>query len=93
MRAHLLTLWRLVALAVFLQLTLADAHKLALQNNPQVASSSYTAQAAAQVALEGSDWKRMRPADRERLLFRLADAVEADQGHPAELDSWTMAKL
>jgi|GEM_PF-6429974 len=48
---------------------------------------------AAQVALEGSDWKRMRPADRERLLFRLADAVEADQGHPAELDSWTMAKL
>ncbi len=35
-----------------LQLSLADAHKLALQNNPQVASSSYTAQAAAQVALE-----------------------------------------
>jgi outer membrane protein len=35
-----------------LQLTLADAQKLALQNNPQVASSSFTAQAAAQVALE-----------------------------------------
>ncbi|MGH7743643.1 MAG: aldehyde dehydrogenase family protein [Candidatus Dormibacteria bacterium] len=42
---------------------------------------------AARKALEGNDWKRMRPADRERLLFRLADAVEADRDHLAELES------
>ena len=35
-----------------LQLTLADAQKLALQNNPQVAVSRYTADAAAQVTAE-----------------------------------------
>src|SRR5262249_9783367 len=33
-------------------LTLADAQKIALQNNPQVASSIYSAQAAAQVPPE-----------------------------------------
>jgi len=43
--------------------------------------------AAARAALEGDSWKRFRPADRERLLFRLADAVEADREHLAELES------
>jgi len=41
---------------------------------------------AAQSALNGS-WSKLRPADRERLLFRLADAVEADTPHLAELES------
>jgi phenylacetaldehyde dehydrogenase len=41
---------------------------------------------AAQSALNGS-WSKLRPADRERLLFRLADAVEADAQHLAELES------
>jgi phenylacetaldehyde dehydrogenase len=43
--------------------------------------------AAARSALEDGAWKRFRPADRERLLFRLADAVEADADHLAELES------
>lgn len=42
---------------------------------------------AARFALEDSAWKRLRPADRERLLFRLADALEADGDHLAELES------
>ncbi|HEX7391093.1 MAG TPA: aldehyde dehydrogenase family protein [Acidiphilium sp.] len=33
--------------------------------------------AAARAAFEGP-WRRMRPADRERLLLKLADAIEAD---------------
>lgn len=48
--------------------------------------------AAAQTAFEGKDWKPMRPADRERLLFRLADAVEADREHLAELESLNNGK-
>src|ERR1700677_3281344 len=43
--------------------------------------------AAACSALEDTAWKHLRPADRERLLFRLADAVEADGDHLAELES------
>ena len=35
-----------------LQLTLAAAHKLAIQNNPQLTASRYTAEAAAQVSVE-----------------------------------------
>lgn len=42
---------------------------------------------AARAALEEGPWKRFRPADRERLLFRLADAVEANREHLAELES------
>jgi phenylacetaldehyde dehydrogenase len=41
---------------------------------------------AAQSALNGP-WSKLRPADRERLLFRLADAVDADAEHLAELES------
>ncbi|MFZ0686220.1 MAG: aldehyde dehydrogenase family protein [Terriglobales bacterium] len=51
------------------------------------ASDVDAAVAAARSALESSAWKRLRPADRERLLFRLADAVEADGDHLAELES------
>lgn len=51
------------------------------------ASDIDAAVAAARSALESSAWKRLRPADRERLLFRLADAVEADGDHLAELES------
>jgi len=43
--------------------------------------------AAARSAFEGSEWKSTRPADRERMLFRLADAVEQDADHLAELES------
>jgi len=43
--------------------------------------------AAARSALEGKAWRAFRPADRERLLFRLADAIEADADHLAELES------
>ncbi len=35
-----------------LQLTLAAAHKLALQNNPQLTASRYTAEAAAELPKE-----------------------------------------
>jgi len=42
---------------------------------------------AAHDAFESGPWARLRPADRERLLFRLADAVEADLDHLAELES------
>ena len=38
--------------------------------------------AAARHAFEASEWSRMRPVDRERLLLRLADLVEA---HAQEL--------
>jgi phenylacetaldehyde dehydrogenase len=48
--------------------------------------------AAARKALESGDWKRLRPADRERLLFRLADAVDSDQDHLAELESLNNGK-
>jgi phenylacetaldehyde dehydrogenase len=43
--------------------------------------------AAARSAFDGAEWKRTRPADRERLLFRLAHAVEQDADHLAELES------
>ena len=42
---------------------------------------------AAHAAISGSPWKGLRPADRERLLFALAEAVEADKDHLAELES------
>jgi phenylacetaldehyde dehydrogenase len=46
---------------------------------------------AAHSALNGS-WSKFRPADRERLLFRLADAIEADAQHLAELESLNNGK-
>lgn len=41
---------------------------------------------AAQRAFEGSEWRDLRPVDRERLLLRLADEVEAHGDELAELE-------
>lgn len=42
--------------------------------------------AAARGAFEGADWRKFRPVDRERLLLRLADEVEAHGDELAELE-------
>ena len=43
--------------------------------------------AAARKAFDGGDWPRMRPVDRERLLLRLADLVEANAQELAEIEA------
>jgi len=43
--------------------------------------------AAARRAFEDSEWSRMKPADRERLLHRLADLIERDAETLAELEA------
>src|ERR1043165_6668473 len=43
--------------------------------------------AAARKAFEDSDWSRMTPADRERLLLKLADLVEANADELSQLES------
>lgn len=43
--------------------------------------------AAARRAFEEGDWPRFRPADRERLLWRLSDILEAHGEELAELES------
>ena len=43
--------------------------------------------AAARHAFEAGEWSRMRPVDRERLLLRLADLVEANAQELAELEA------
>jgi phenylacetaldehyde dehydrogenase len=43
--------------------------------------------AAARRAFEDSDWSRMKPVDRERLLHRLADLIERDADTLAELEA------
>ena len=43
--------------------------------------------AAARRAFEDSDWSRMKPVDRERLLHRLADLIEAHADELAELEA------
>jgi phenylacetaldehyde dehydrogenase len=45
-----------------------------------------SAVAAARTALESQEWSRIRPADRERLILRLADLVEANADQLAELE-------
>jgi phenylacetaldehyde dehydrogenase len=42
--------------------------------------------AAARRAFEGGEWRKFRPVDRERLLLRLADEVEAHGDELAELE-------
>ena len=42
---------------------------------------------AARGAFEDSDWSRMKPVDRERLLHRLADLIEHNADELAELES------
>ncbi len=43
--------------------------------------------AAARHAFEAGEWSRMRPVDRERLLLKLADLVEAHAQELAELEA------
>ena len=43
--------------------------------------------AAARRAFEDGDWPRMKPVDRERLLHRLADLIEAHADELAELEA------
>jgi len=43
--------------------------------------------AAAKRAFEDSEWSRMKPCDRERLLHRLADLIERDADDLAELEA------
>jgi len=43
--------------------------------------------AAARRAFEGGEWSRMKPVDRERLLHRLADLIEAHADELAELEA------
>ncbi|WP_018717420.1 aldehyde dehydrogenase family protein [Arhodomonas aquaeolei] len=47
---------------------------------------------AARHAFEDAEWSRMRPVDRERLLFRLADAIEAHADELAEIESLDQGK-
>jgi len=42
---------------------------------------------AARVAFEDSDWSRMKPVERERLMHRLADLMEKNADELAELES------
>jgi phenylacetaldehyde dehydrogenase len=43
--------------------------------------------AAARRAFDDSDWSRMKPVDRERLMHRLADLIERDADTLAELEA------
>ncbi len=42
---------------------------------------------AARRAVDGGPWRRMRPAERERLLLRIADLIEAHAEELAELET------
>lgn len=48
--------------------------------------------AAARRAFEDSPWSRMKPVDRERLLHRLADLIEAHADELAELEALDSGK-
>ncbi|WP_440995823.1 aldehyde dehydrogenase family protein [Arhodomonas sp. SL1] len=47
---------------------------------------------AAREAFEGGEWSRARPVERERLLLRLADAIEANADELAEIESLDQGK-
>lgn len=47
---------------------------------------------SASVAFEDGRWSRLRPADRERILLRFADLVEAHAEELAQLESWNQGK-
>jgi phenylacetaldehyde dehydrogenase len=49
--------------------------------------------AAARRALEDSDWSRMRPADRERILFRLSQLIEAHGDELSAMETLQSGKL
>ena len=48
---------------------------------------------AARKAFEDSAWSRMRPVERERLMLRLADLIEANADELAQLESLDNGKL
>ncbi|WP_207482654.1 aldehyde dehydrogenase family protein [Arenibaculum pallidiluteum] len=48
--------------------------------------------AAAREAFESEGWRRMRPADRERILVRLAELVERDGETLAEIETLNQGK-
>ena len=48
---------------------------------------------AARRAFEDSDWSRMRPVERERLMLKLADLIEQNAEELAELESLDNGKL
>ena len=48
---------------------------------------------AARRAFEDSDWSRMRPVQRERLMLKLADLIEQNAEELAELESLDNGKL
>ena len=48
---------------------------------------------AARRAFDGSDWSRMRPVQRERLMLKLADLIEQNAEELAELESLDNGKL
>jgi phenylacetaldehyde dehydrogenase len=47
---------------------------------------------AAEAAFAGSEWRRMPTSQRTRLLLKLADLIEANGAHFAELDVLSMGK-
>jgi len=49
--------------------------------------------AAARRALEDSDWSRMRPADRERILFRLSQLIEEHGDELSAMETLQSGKL
>lgn len=48
--------------------------------------------AAARSQFDGGDWRRLKPLERERLLHRLADLIEANAIELAEIESLDMGK-
>ncbi len=48
---------------------------------------------AARKAFDSSDWSRMRPVERERLMLKLADLIEANGEELAQLESLDNGKL
>jgi phenylacetaldehyde dehydrogenase len=48
---------------------------------------------AARKAFDDSEWTRVRPADRERMLFRLADLIEQNAEELAQLESLNVGKI
>ena len=47
---------------------------------------------AARSQFDGGDWRRLKPLERERMLHRLADLIEAHGGALAELEAIDMGK-
>ncbi|MEL7030312.1 MAG: aldehyde dehydrogenase family protein, partial [Pseudomonadota bacterium] len=49
--------------------------------------------AAAQSAFDDGRWRRLKPAERARILWRIADLIEASQSELAELEAVDAGKL